>query len=1083
MVDLESQIKDIASKLSEDINEAASSSRNEAELRTKIASLIEKVASKAELELHLREEYTLINGRADAVYNRFIIEYEPPRSLRHKNDFRTNDHAINQLKDYIKGLSAIERHGKERIAGVVLDGCFFIFVRAKEDSWQIDPPLKVDEYSTELFLKYLFSLSKELALIPDNLVRDFEENTIVSRKVVSALYKSLDQALDSNLSPRVKTLFDQWSLQFSEVCDYEEFSKLKIGSFARRFGIPDSPQPFRFFFSLHSYYALLIKLLAVQVVLYYTKAFPELNLKPIATLENPALKEFLKRMEEGGIFKDVLQIRNFIEGDFFSWYLDAWNEDLYLSLKSLISTLANYSLLTLDVDPDTTRDLLKRLYQQLMPQELRHNLGEYYTPDWLAQRLLNMLEGGEFEGNPEKRLLDPSCGSGTFLILAIKSIRKYAKERGLPPERTLEKILSNVVGFDLNPLAVITARTNYLLALGDLLQFRKGEISIPVYLCDSIMTPQEGEGLFGGGAVKFNTVVGPFTLPKSLVEAQYIDPFSNFLEEAVRLNLDKEQFVQKLCQVLPLNYPQDKNDIGMVYGLYQKLLSLEHQGINGVWARIIKNAFAPLFAGEFDYVVGNPPWVNWENLPEVYREETKPLWFSYGLFPHGGMDTILGKGKKDISMIMTYVAIDKYLKKKGKLGFVITQSVFKTSGSGQGFRKFQLPNEEQIQVLFVDDMVELKPFEGVGNRTSLVILQKGRKTNYPVPYNFWVKKAKGTGLKDNMTLEEFTQIATYKKFYAEPVDPNDPTSPWITGRQKAIKAVKKILGQSDYVAHEGVNSGGANAVYWVEVVDKRPDGLVVVSNITEGAKRDVDAIQAAIEPDLLYPLLRGRDVKRWKAEPSAHILITHLPGKKLKAIGEDEMKIKYPKTYLYLKRFEAILRERKSRGITDMIKKGAPFYTMFAVGDYTFAPYKVVWPWISEDIRTAVVSNFEGKLVCPEHNTSFVDCDDEKEAYFLCAFLNSTIGNYTIRAFCSGGGGGIASPRVFQNIRIPKFDPKNELHLRLAELSQKAHEVAQTEDQSPLKQIEEEIDEVAAQIWGLTKEELQDIKLSLQELS
>lgn len=105
------------------------------------------------------------------------------------------------------------------------------------------------------------------------------------------------------------------------------------------------------------------------------------------------------------------------------------------------------------------------------------------------------------------------------------------------------------------------------------------------------------------------------------------------------------------------------------------MLELEKKGINGIWARIIKNAFAPLFVGKFDYVVGNPPWINWEHLPEQYREDMKNLWIHYDLFPHKGMDTILGKGKKDISMIMTYVAIDKYLKQGGKLGFLITQSV------------------------------------------------------------------------------------------------------------------------------------------------------------------------------------------------------------------------------------------------------------------------------------------------------------------------------------------------------------------------------------------------------------------------
>src|SRR5690606_28804263 len=114
----------------------------------------------------------------------------------------------------------------------------------------------------------------------------------------------------------------------------------------------------------------------------------------------------------------------------------------------------NYSLVTLDVDPEQTRDLLKKLYQDLMPRQLRHALGEYYTPDWLAERLLNQLG---YQGDPSKRLLDPACGSGTFLVLAIRRVREYVKEKMLPERTALEQVLSNIVGFDLNPLAVISA--------------------------------------------------------------------------------------------------------------------------------------------------------------------------------------------------------------------------------------------------------------------------------------------------------------------------------------------------------------------------------------------------------------------------------------------------------------------------------------------------------------------------------------------------------------------------------------------------------------------------------------------------
>jgi len=1065
-INIEDEIKAVAPNFARQIQTATKEAHNEAEFRTKVARFIEDFADKVRLRIYLREEYTLIDGRADAVYNRLVIEYEPPGSLRQSNSYRANQHAIEQVKRYMKGLVRRERHKPERLAGVVLDGNYFIFVRSREGVWHEDRPLKVAPSSTEHFLKLLASLCTELALIPDNLIRDFGENTRVSRWAVSTLYK----ALIESQNPKVKKLFDQWSLQFGEVCDYERASKLKVDSFARRFGITGKDiKPFYFFFCLHTYYATFIKLLAVQVVHYY--AMPKLgtDIRQAATFGSGQLQAYLEKMEQGGIFRE-LGIANFLEGDFFSWYLDVWDEPIYQAAKEIVSTLANYSLVTLDVDPDSTRDLLKKLYQQLMPGELRHNLGEYYTPDWLAERLLNMLEAGKFHGNPNKRLIDPACGSGTFLVIAIKKIREYASEQMLPESQVLDKILSNVVGFDLNPLAIISARTNYLLSLGDLLQHRKGDINIPVYLCDSIMTPQEGKDLFGRGILKFNTAVGPFSLPKSLIQAQYIDRLSNLLEESVKLELDKEQFIQRLCQELPLIPEQDNRDIEVVSNLYENLRTLQRQGINGIWARIIKNAFAPLYAKDFNYVAGNPPWVNWENLPEHYRDNTKPLWEEHGLFPHGGMDTILGKGKKDISMLMSYVAMDKYLREGGKLGFLITQSVFKTAGAGQGFRRFLLGNGEYIQVQHVDDMVELQPFEGASNRTSVVIIQKGRKTKYPMPsYLYWKKTVKGKSIAVDSSLDDVLQMTERKQFAAEPVDAKDTTSPWLTGKPKAIKAVKKILGQSDYVAHEGVNTGGANGVYWVDIVDKRPDGLAIVSNITKGAKRKVESIQMAIEPDLLYPLLRGGDVKRWQAEPSAYILMAQDPDKRC-GIDENEMKADYPKTYLYLKRFEAVLRERKSRGVTDMIEGGAPFYTMFGVGDYTFAPYKVVWTRVDKDIKGAVTSSSEvagiNKVIVPIETAVLAAFNELAEAHYFCAMLNSSPWRLVITSTAVHGTGGFGSPNVLKKARILKFNAKDRVHQELADLSQNAHQAAATGDGESLKELEQRIDELATQIWG-----------------
>lgn len=1078
--EMEKIIRAEAPRVTQVILQAAKTAHNEAEFRRPVANAIDRAAQRFGITLSLREEYTLVDGRADAIYNRFVVEYEPPGSLRPTNSTRNNRHAIDQVKQYIREMEIQERQDKERIAGAATDGTFFIFVRFRQGQWHIDPPVRVSDASTERFLRYLSVLSTELPLTPERLLEHFGEKTDNAHLCVGTLYHTLSETDN----PRVHALFRQWQRLFREICGWDkQSSRLKLDKLAGNFGIETSqPDPLLLFFAIHTYYATFIKLLAVQVASFYS--FPVLGtgLQQVASYTSEQLHRYLIEMEQGGVFTNF-GIQNFLEGDFFGWYLDIWDDGVDAAVRRIISELSNYSLVTLDVDPEQTRDLLKKLYQNLMPRNLRHALGEYYTPDWLAERVLNQLG---YQGDPRERLLDPGCGSGTFLVLALRRVREYASEKLLPESEVLSQVLSNVVGFDLNPLAVIAARTNYLMALGHLLQHRQGKISLPVYLADSIMTPAQGTRLETYAGYEFSTAVGKFSIPQSLISSGDIDTLTAMLEEGVRLGLPPKQFRERLLSTFPV-LEGNENELKIAAKLYERLSELEDEKINGIWARIIKNAFAPLFAGRFDYIAGNPPWVNWESLPDEYRQEIVPLWEEHKLFSHQGFDAILGGSKDDISILMTYVAIDKYLKDQGKLGFIITQSVFKTIGGGQGFRRFKLGDDTPLKVLHVDDMSEIRPFYGVGNRTAIMILQKGQKTTYPVPYTFWQGEPWGRGRKrtipEKLTIEEVQEITIRRNFWAAPVDKEDDTAPWITGHKRALSAIRKVLGNSDYQARAGVCTW-MNAVYWLEIVGERPDDMLVVKNFTKGAKRKVHTIMRPVETALVYPLLRGRDVQRWHAESSAHILIPHKSDMGLNAIPEEDMMVNYIKAYGYLKEFEEKLRTRS--GYKRYFTEEDPFYSLFNVGEYTFAPYKVVWTRIANDITGAVidVTDFIGeqKTIVPDSSVVLIPFTDPEEAHYVCAILNSTPWRFVIVSAAVHGTGGFGSPNVLEKARIPKYDPGNSKHRRLATLARQAHEAISESDEITVHKIESEIDQLAATLWDVTPQELADIQKSLEDL-
>lgn len=1094
-------LRHTAPQFAEETSQATAQAHNEAEFEHQMNNAIARIAEELDVDLLFRQQYTLATGRADAVYNRFVIEYEAPGSLRADLRHGHTQHAVQQVKDYIEGLARAERHERDRLLGVAFDGHYYIFVRYHDGHFIVEEPLAVTAASSERFLRALFSLSSGRALIPENLVEDFGSQNVYSQRVTCALYNALAGHTD-DLTAR---LYAQWQIFFGEVAGYEAAGgrihhQRELRAFARGMGLrPNQVDQPRLFFAIHTYFSFLVKNIArLALQAYAGGALGTTPLTTVANLQGEALQRELEKLESGGMFR-TLGLKNLLEGDFFSWYLGAWDDEIEEALRLTLGRLAEYNPVTVQDDPHSARDLLKKLYHYLLPRKVRHDLGEFYTPDWLAERLLTQLGEPLFQTprpgrrvpRPDKRLLDPACGSGTFLVLAIRALKANCFQAGLAEADTLEVILSSVVGIDLNPLAVLAARVNYLLALADLLPYRHREVELPVYLADSILTPARGEGLWEQNRRVLETSVGRLPVPDVIDSRLGMERLTALLEEYVAGGFATEVFINRCRQELP-DVAADPGSEPVLTELYERLRELHARGLDAIWARVLKNAFMPLFLEPFDYVAGNPPWINWESLPPGYREQSAPLWHEYGLFVHSGMDAILGKGKKDLSTLMTYVVTDRYLKDGGKLAFIITQSVWKTAGAGQGFRRFHIGQDgPPLRVLHVDDLSSLQVFEGASTRTSIFVLQKGASTRYPVPYTYWKKVGRGR-LDYDSTLEDVLARTRRLNFQAAPVDASDPTSAWLTARPKALEAVRKVLGRSDYQAHAGVTTW-ANGVYWVEVLTTRPDGLTVVRNVTEGAKRKVESLTVELEPDLLYPLLRGRDVRRWQAQPSLHILMMQDPQTR-RGIAEEAVQRNWPKAWVYLKRFERPLRQRSGfrRYFTRKDKDGrmvetGPFYSMFNVSDYTFAPWKVVWRYIATEMTTAIIGTDtqSDKIVVPDHRLMIVPLENEMEAHYVVGALNSSIGRFIVASFIIGTQ---ISTHVLEKVCVPCYDPANPTHQRLAELSRRAHELAPAAHggdegaQATLAQVEEQVDQAAAGLWGLMAEELADIRRSLEEL-
>ncbi len=1152
----------------------------EANFEDLMRPVLEEMAKRLGVQIELDAQVKIIGagrtggiGKADLVFSNVILELKAPDIFRAAPPFKTNvpeektakpqlpaalapgnKEAVTELVRYLSGRAQSEygehwRAHLDEYAGVGLDGFHIFFVRylSPLDSFDVSKTFAIspqEVYPLHRFLVLMRSARKR-ALSASALAADFamleqgRAKTVnpLAREIVQRFYEKVTTALTQSgkQGAAVRARYAEWRKLFREVVSFQEKeARSKFGELQKLYALGGRADQFdvaAFFFALSTYYGLLVKMLAAEQLVNYCCSIVTTTLEALSAFAPDTLRTHLYDMErEGGNFAKF-QIRNFLEGELFDWYVEpsVWDRELGEAIRALISKLSEYEIATFELRPEATRDLLKDLYQGLIPQKVRHGLGEYYTPDWLAEFTLNEARAfSNWHGDPHTRLLDPACGSGTFLVEAIKVARAWCHENKMNPDEARNLITRNIVGFDLNPLAVLTARANYILALGDLIRGQEGllaldePISIPVYLTDSIMVParpqQAGFAQTGGVyAVDLEVLkeLRPHDppeqrllhIPAPVVDGGKLGVLADLIREGLARGWNSTRFQSEADTRLQLGalYQQQlgtmfepTGEVGrgqtLLAKLYDDMLALERAGLDGLWPRFLLNRFAPILEvrtrGAFDLIVGNPPWINWESLPDDYRDAQQRLWKEYYLFRvagSGAKGTSVqhGAGKKDLSMLMTYVAVDKLLKENGHLAFVITQTVFKTE-AGEGFRRFVIPDTVTFFApLRVNDLSNFQPFEGATNRTAVFVVRKNQEVAYPVPYLLWKKNAP---VHTDDTLEQVTQKTERYEFAAEPVNKTQSglhTDRWLTARTKAIRALRKFTGnvRQAYQAYEGSNTGGANGVYWLAIEQMAGKKHALVANYLKGAKRKVKQYTGyKIETEYLYPLLRGRDVARWRAEPSLYILMTQDPAKRI-GIQEDELRDKAPLTFEWLNQFKKELRDRAAFKKFFGNKSDAEFWTMYNIGKYTMTPYKVVWSEIAHTLKAAVVEMAEDKfvgekVVVPDHTAVLIPTKTETEAHYLCAILNSSPAQLGVTAYIALH----PDPHVLTRISIPKYDAKNELHKELAAASKAAHKQAAKEQTAKVTDLEQEIDALAQRLWNLDDDEMHDIKISLREL-
>ena len=277
--------------------------------------------------------------------------------------------------------------------------------------------------------------------------------------------------------------------------------------------------------------------------------------------------------------------------------------------------------------------------------------------------------------------MDPSCGSGTFIECLVGNIIDHSQ--GQHPIATLRKLQTNVIGIDLHPVAVQLAKATWVLNAHEVINAARygghqNDIAPPIYLGDSLQLRYERNVLTRPDHITLRTTEQlpgetdtlAFDIPMSLArESDRFDPLLLDLAQAVVHGTDPHT-------VLDQHQITDAVERATMTQTAEQMRKLQAIGRDHVWAYYLRNMVRPAVIAEqrVDAIVGNPPWLTYNQSADIVREELVNLSRnSYGIWVGGRQAS-----NQDIATLFFSRVTDLYLKPDGKIGMVLPHSVLRS---------------------------------------------------------------------------------------------------------------------------------------------------------------------------------------------------------------------------------------------------------------------------------------------------------------------------------------------------------------------------------------------------------------------
>lgn len=905
----------------------------------------------------------------------------------------------------LKFLIDSKRTSEEKLSTKETEQILYLQNITKEQVWSEEKYGKFNDYyaTVEVAEEDGFQkLIEQLNYISNNLLRQYTYGAFDEYYAGYMQYKQTKSELEE-----IKKANGKNAKQAAEIARYELKTEGKYKKYADFSGYfiwkaisnrpDDKEDENKQVFCKESVYLLLNRLLFIRIC-----EDKGLLGKKISNGGIERLREQLAEpiLGETGVFKQIVQFsyggakniyNHFYEKDNpLDWY-ESGDGELDRVLNRVLWILNQFNFAKVD------RDILGKLYEKYLPKDERKKLGEFYTPDEVIDYILDAVEYVPNKAIEGKDMIDPACGSGGFLVRAARRlIARHAVKYG---KATPKEALDN-------------------------------KRWLEVY---ERLTPKECEEMVNSVAMQIHGFdINPFAV--SITEMNLLFQVIDLYSKAVKENRGFKVPRFKVYETDSLEKPTQQTSIQQFYGATGKSLAKDKEVTDE-----LKNK-------KYDFVVGNPPYVNTSNLGSsiqvdyyrnVYSETVFRNFDLYIPFIQLGVQLMSGRGR------MSYICSNQFMVKE----------------YGKNLRNFLSKN---IGIQELIDFEDNQVFDAA--------------TNYPLIFVFTKEKPQTILCAKILSNTEnvFKEIDEYKNSGKKPKNLaifNLPSSefsdkPWIIRPKGELAFINKLSSLPKLSSRATFVSGlrtGKDGAYFGKVEDK-DQPLLTISTKLKTAK---------VEPKIIRPTLKGKDVRKWSAKASISAIYPHTDNPPY-TVSRETMTKEFPNALNYFKEIKTALDARKwfKKTATELHNE---FYAMMYFDlPSDFDRAEIVTPALTKEPNFAIndekalfIGGTAGVIgICPKMNK-----------HALLGILNSQMFYYYLETQpIKSGGYRQMSVNSLYNFPLPAENKRLE-----AEIASRVVQLLKAKSKSQaIRELEQQIDDLVFELYGITPEERKIIEKAVE---